>query len=260
MEDASLVDRVGERLLHIYVLARSHRSSSDRRVSMIRGRDQDRLDVALLLEHDAEVRVLRRARILLLPAQALFARRAVATVGTLLDLGGHQIVVEITYRHDVLRAEFLRVLATHPAGSHYGDVEGVTRRLMAHATEHSTRNDHGAHGELRAVRDEVPAGDLVGHGPSLSKDATDKIGGREWQRYRRATVDGHFRGREPLLLVPLTPLDPLPRRRALHRLGDHGDDLVPGRRLREVQDHLVLAQAAIVPVAFDEARDHETTA
>ena len=54
---ARFVDRPGQRLLHVDVLAEIERGHRDRRVHVIRRRDDDRVDVFLLLEHLAVVGV-----------------------------------------------------------------------------------------------------------------------------------------------------------------------------------------------------------
>jgi len=48
---ASLFDRPGQRLLHVHVLAKIHGRQGDRGVHVIRGRDQDGVDVLLALKH-----------------------------------------------------------------------------------------------------------------------------------------------------------------------------------------------------------------
>jgi hypothetical protein len=53
------VDGIGERLLDVYVFAGLHRRDGDGSVQVIRRRDDDRLDVLLLVQHLTEVAVLR---------------------------------------------------------------------------------------------------------------------------------------------------------------------------------------------------------
>ena len=58
-QGAGLGDGAGHRLLHVDVLAELHRLHRDEGVHVIGRRDEDRVDVLLLLEHHAEVLVFR---------------------------------------------------------------------------------------------------------------------------------------------------------------------------------------------------------
>src|SRR4029450_7586335 len=60
------VYRPAERFLHVHVPARIHRSRRDDRVHVIRRRDDDAVDVLLLVEHLAIVLILLQSRELFL--------------------------------------------------------------------------------------------------------------------------------------------------------------------------------------------------
>ena len=66
-------DRPGQRLLHVDVLAEIHRRQRDRRVHVVGRRDDDGVDVLLLVEHLPVVLVARGARQVLV-LQALHPR------------------------------------------------------------------------------------------------------------------------------------------------------------------------------------------
>ena len=57
--------------------------------------------------------------------------------------------------------------------------------------------------------------------------------------------------------MPAASLDPFARLRLAHRVGDHGDDLVPVADVVEIQDDLRLAEAHVVSVALDETGDQQ---
>src|SRR5262245_4573475 len=59
--------------------------------------------------------------------------------------------------------------------------------------------------------------------------------------------------------MPAAAVDPLPRLRGLRRRGDHRDDLVPRRRLHQLQVQLRLAHAREMPVSLDEPGNRELT-
>ena len=60
----------------------------------------------------------------------------------------------------------------------------------------------------------------------------------------------------PLVLVPAAPDDPFADRRVGRRFRHHRHDLGEALRVAEVQDQQRVAEAGVVPVALDEARDH----
>ena len=64
-------------------------------------------------------------------------------------------IVDVANRDDVLVEHLHHVAHAHAADPDARDVQLRTRRAVAGATQHETRNDHGTECELRRVTDEV---------------------------------------------------------------------------------------------------------
>ena len=170
-EDACLLDGPAERLLHVDVLAEVHRHRGDRRVHVVRRGDHDGVDILLLLEHLAVVAILRELRqvlrdeplgvlaaVLRRTARVRFllrlgrlralggaaaplrrGRRRVRRVLEALDGRGHDRILHVAERDQVLAHERLRVAGAH-AESDHRDVEGVARGLDS-MSEHVPGHD-----------------------------------------------------------------------------------------------------------------------
>ena len=177
-ELARLGDRPGQRLLHVDVLAEIHRGQRDRRVHVIRRRDDDRVDVLLLVEHlrgspgsasraaGARLRgascasicdrhpLADRSRLSgapcrpSAPAECVWCDRA-APAGSAMSVVeaserlARVVPVHVAQRDDVLAREVDQVGAALAADADRGDVEQVARRGEA-AAEHVARDDRRA--------------------------------------------------------------------------------------------------------------------
>ena len=173
-QHACFVDRPAQGLLDVDVLAGIHGRDRDRRVHVIGGGDDDRVDVLLLLEHLAIVAILLDLRQLDVdePGQVLggvgartllvrgqlsrgrFTARAGARTRRrrcrrrcgrglflpLLDAGIEQAVVDVAEGDDVLAEDGGGVAGAHAADADRRDVHGVARRLEA-APKHVPRHD-----------------------------------------------------------------------------------------------------------------------
>ena len=145
-----LVDRPGEWLLDVDVLAQSHRGRCDDRVRVVRRGDQHGVDVLLLLEHLAIVLIAFRLRqvLVLEPARsgylfgdaaAFFVRPGLFQPALLpLDLGpqpvkplGRVAPIHITQRDDVLAREADEVASPLASHANAGDVQQIARRREA---------------------------------------------------------------------------------------------------------------------------------
>ncbi len=166
--------RPAERLLHVDVLAEIHRRERDRRVHVVRRRDDDRVDVLLLVEHLPIVDVsLRAGQMLILqarhardldrrplaldggerrnrPALRVEPRRVRRPVQALLlvfDVRRERVEalvrvlpVHVAQRDDVLAGHVDQVAAALTADADGGDVEQIARRRHA-ASEDVARHD-----------------------------------------------------------------------------------------------------------------------
>lgn len=179
-----------ERLLQIHVFAERHRCKGDHGMGVVGRADDDGVDVVLLLEHLAEIRVaVRLLRFRLEPLQVLDLRlQAARLLGArrFLDairhfpnlLGDLPIArrdiapIHVTQRNEILRAERGQVRSPDAAHADTGDVHQIARRRMTRPAEHVPRNDHergspecgalyeaAARGAYRLV-DRMPAGCL----------------------------------------------------------------------------------------------------
>ena len=77
---------------------------------------------------------------------------------------------------------------------------------------------------------------------------------------QRHPFDVGLRRPRPLLLVPPPSLDEATGRRLLRRVRHLRDDVVPGLRLRQVEDELRFAERRVVAVALDEAGNGQPAA
>src|SRR4051812_6685391 len=195
-ELARLGNRPAQWLLHVDVLAEVHRRERDRRVHVVGCRDDDAVDVFLLVEHVAVVAIAPGARQRLL--QRLHARdrrrhplaferrqrhfrpalRVEAYLTALLavepsllvgDVGveaGEALVgvvpVDVAQRDDVLGREVDEIAAALTADADGGDVEAIARRSLA-ASEDVARDDRQPGAGERHVGHEITAADLFRH-------------------------------------------------------------------------------------------------
>ena len=128
-QQAGFIYIVRERFLAIDMFAGLHGGHGNQCVRVIRRGDKHRLNVFLLVEHLAVVRVKLR-------------------VGVFLERMSRVIVVHITECHDVLRLEGLQIRSAHPTDADAGDVDFLARRGLTCATQHVP----GENGDRRSHR------------------------------------------------------------------------------------------------------------
>ena len=146
----ALVERVGDRLLEVHVLAGRDRVRGHLQVPVVGAPDQDRVDV-LVLEDAAVVGVLRRRR-----------------AGDLRRLE-HPGLVDVAHRHHLAAGQVLQQaheVAGAPAGADHADADAVVRA------------EGGGAGEAGAEGESGPAGD---RGCPGSGDGSRKSGSRSFQ-------------------------------------------------------------------------------
>ena len=158
LQEAHLVYRIGQRLLHIHMLAQRHRGQGDGGVQMIGCRNQHRVDVFLLVEHLPEIRVLPGVPVRFPEFHVLRRGLSRARLEAAVERTLHIREVHIAHRHDVLREHLRHVAHPHAADPHAGDVELRAGGAVAGATEHHTRHDHRAKRERRAVGHKITTG------------------------------------------------------------------------------------------------------
>ena len=159
-EDAGFEDGMGDRLLHVHMLAAAHALHRDEGVRMVGRGDDDRIDVLLLVEHLAEVREQGGLR-------------------ELLDRPGAAAEVQVAERDDVLVGGVLHVAAADAAEPDGGDVQllvggdrpgrGIEPRAgnreggggQAGLTEEGATIERGCHGVGVMQVYESPAGSQV---------------------------------------------------------------------------------------------------
>ena len=132
-------DGMGQRLLHVHVLPPLHGSHGDHGVGVIGCRDDDRVDVVLLVQHDAEVFVPLGVRVLLE------------------DLCRH-VEIDVAQSDDVLCLTALEVGLSHSADADARDVELVTRGRRALPAQHVPRHDGKSRRDGGRARQEGPPG------------------------------------------------------------------------------------------------------
>ena len=167
-QEPRLVHGIRERLLDVDVLAELHRGDRHRGVQVVGGGDDDRVDVALLVEHLAEVGVLGGLRVGVPELDGRWRDHAFAVgseaAGQLaFAVGG----IDVADGGEVLAGidEFGDVAHAHAAKADAGEVECVGwGPAEGRGAEDMSGDDHGTERELGAVGHEVPAGEVTGHG------------------------------------------------------------------------------------------------
>ena len=108
--DAGLVDIVRQRLFAVDMLAQLHRGDAGDGVCVVRRGDDDRVDVLLLVEHDAKVLVPRR-------------------LGIFLELSLGPLVIDVAQGDDVLAqpGDGVGIARALAAGADDRDIELVVR-------------------------------------------------------------------------------------------------------------------------------------
>ena len=147
-QGARLADGAGQRLLHVDVLAELHRRHGHEGVRVIGRRDDDRVDVLLLLEHHAVVLVLR-GRLREVGRRRLAADARVLGGLALVDVAERDDVVGLHRVLQVARAHAVRVADD-------GHVDGVAGGLEPRP-QHVPRHDRQARGRRGHGADELPA-------------------------------------------------------------------------------------------------------
>ena len=162
-QHAGLVDRPGQRLLHVDVLAQLHGRLGDHGVGVVGRGDDHAVDILLLFEHLAIIGVALRLAVSLLKLDGGWVRLAIAAPGSAGHGRVHVPEVHIGQRDDVLPPvhDLGRVGRALAAAADDGDVDRLARRQVAGPAQDMTRNDHGAEGGPGRSRDETPSGDLV---------------------------------------------------------------------------------------------------
>ena len=161
-KDARFVHGIRERLLHVHVLAALHRGLRGDGVQVIRRRDHDAVDVLLLVEHLAEIRVARGLVELFLELQSLRPILLLVVLQLLGDFALRVAKIDVGERHEILRLRQLeRVLRAHPAKADDRKVDRVARRLKSHSAQNVARHDHHAESDFPGVRDELAPRDLL---------------------------------------------------------------------------------------------------
>jgi hypothetical protein len=123
---------VREWFLAIDMFAGLHGGHGNQGVRVVWRGDKHRLDVFLLVEHLAIVRVKLR-------------------VGVFLERVGRVIVIHVTECHNVLRLKRLQVRSAHPAHANAGDVNFLARRSLACSAQHvpGEKGDRRSHRSRR---------------------------------------------------------------------------------------------------------------
>ena len=98
------MDSSSQWLLDVYVLTSSHRRRSNYGMGVIRGSNEHRFDVFLLIQHCLEVRVLAGFAVLLLPSRPFLSRSPVRVCRAFFDLSLDQLMINVADRHDVFGA------------------------------------------------------------------------------------------------------------------------------------------------------------
>src|SRR6266513_1594369 len=128
---------------------------------MVRSSDDNAVDVLLLVEHFAEVRVARRL------VELALQRDAVGVVlpvlfELLLDFLLGEGKIDVGEGNEIFGlGELKRVLGAHATESDDGEVDGIARRLISYASQNVSRNDHHAQADLSGVGDELAPRDLL---------------------------------------------------------------------------------------------------
>ena len=137
-QQACLIDRVGQRLLAIDMLAQRHGMGCDAGMGMVGRSHHDGVDALThLVEHHSPV--LEAAGV------GIVAERLVCV-----------FPIDVAQCYDVLRGHVLEVASSHAADTDTGDVQFVTRGRMAEAaSQHRVGHDHHAQRGCSAPLDEV---------------------------------------------------------------------------------------------------------
>ena len=140
--ELALLDRAGERLLHVDMLAGEHAVNGDVGVRMVRRADLNDLElVAHRLEHLAVVSELRNAGILLLPA----------VKGAWIDVADRD---ELAARAD----QALRRRTAHAAAADGGELQTTSLDLsLERRLRGQVDSEHGSHRKRAESRDEIAA-------------------------------------------------------------------------------------------------------
>ncbi len=141
------LDRVGQRLLAVDVLAALHRRHGDDGVGMVGRGHGDRVQVLLFVQHLAEVAVLGGLIILGL----LLGR-----VLRVLQQPGHHLVVDVAEGDDVLGADALDVAGAAAPGADAADVDGVAGRLVAPPEDVPGDDHQPGRGQGRTLHEFTP--------------------------------------------------------------------------------------------------------
>jgi len=161
-QHARFVYGISERLLNIDVFPTLHRGLGGYRVKMVGSRDHYSIDVLLLVQHFAEVRVASGFVELLLERDAFRPVLLLVVLELLRDFALGVAEIDVGERDEILRLrELERVLGSHPAKADDSEVHRVTRRLEPDSAEDVTRHDHDPEPDLAGVSDELAPRDLL---------------------------------------------------------------------------------------------------
>ena len=156
------VHRVGQRLLHVDVLAALHRSFGHDGVQMIRSCDDDTIDVLLLVQHLAEIGVARGLVEFLFEGDAFGPVALLIVLELLGDLALRKSEIDVREGDEILRLGQLQsVLGSHATNADYREVHGVAGRLVSDAAKHVSRNDHNSNSDLSGIGNELASRDLL---------------------------------------------------------------------------------------------------
>ena len=148
-QEAGFLDRVGQGLLNVDMLAQLDGGHGDDGVVVVWRRHGDSIDHLFLFQHPAEIAVLGR-----LVVHRLFV--GLETVRP--DEPGHALVVDVAEGDDVLGADAARVREAHAADADTGDVDRVARRLfLLGGPDDVAGDDHQAGRGRRRRAEELPA-------------------------------------------------------------------------------------------------------
>ena len=129
---------------------------------MVGCRDDDAVDVLLLVQHLTEIRVASSLIELLLESDALRPVLLLLVLQLFRDLALGKGEIDIGEGDEILGLCQLQcVLGTHAAKADDGEVHRVARRLVSNTTEHVSRNDHHPDADPGRVRDELTTCDLL---------------------------------------------------------------------------------------------------
>ena len=148
-EDARFEDGMGDRLLHVDVLAAAHAFHRDVGVRMVGRSDDDGVDVLLLVEHLAEIGV-------------------EGGLGLLLDRAAATAEIQVAERDDVLFGGIADVARADAAEADRGHVQLLVGRDRAGGRIEPRAGDREGGGGHASIAKEGPAVELRCHGVGVS--------------------------------------------------------------------------------------------